>query len=143
MKLITAAILAIAVTTAQAQTNAMDPIWGSRGSGRTCTNPMALVPKPLPWWAIPSKDGSYAIVPMYFCSPRWTGGKGTFQSCASDYERCEYDFAISEVLGRCRTSQDAMPMDVDVRRCVYLLEKVTKVNPTFCQSYEDICPRVD
>jgi hypothetical protein len=149
MKLITAAILAIAVTApAQAQVkmpwDSMEayiaPLYFSRGSGRICLMPTGRVPAPLPWWAKPLPDGQDVMVPLYICSPYWTG-KNQFKSCASEHERCEYDFAISEVLARCRIGQDAN--DAHMRRCADLRTIVIRVNRTFCQTCEDICPRVD
>jgi hypothetical protein len=76
-------------------------------------------------------------VPLYMCSPHWTG-QHQFDSCAS-YEKCEYEFAISELMGLCRANKNGS----NSQRCLALIGIVAKVNPTFCQSYEDICPRLD
>jgi hypothetical protein len=112
------------------------PLYYTPGSGRVC-----LSPNPgsgaLPWWAKPY-DAHSVLVPLYMCSPPWSGQKTTFQSCSYEYEKCEYEFAISEVLGLCRANKNGS----NSQRCMALIAKVAKVNPTFCQSYEDICPRL-
>ena len=138
----TLTLLALTVPAeAEMFTNAPDSpiaaVWARHGSWRVCTNRWEQIPNPTPWWAIPSRDGSYAIVPLYFCSPEATG-KRVFRSCS--YDECEYDFAVSEVLATCRISQDKS--EAQMRRCADLRAIVTRVNPTFCQSFEDICPSV-
>jgi hypothetical protein len=112
------------------------PLYFTPGSGRVCLSPNPG-PGTLPWWAKPY-DARSVLVPLYMCSPPWTGGRGTFQSCAGEYEKCEYEFAISEVMGVCRAEMNGS----NSQRCLALISIVAKSNPTFCQSYEDICPSV-
>ena len=120
------------------------PLYGQ--GGRKCLLSLDEVPVPQPWWARRFKDTpvGQVLIPIYMC-PR----ERNFPSCGfvrghdplpRSEDDCEYEYAISEVLATCRIGQ--MASDAATRRCADLREIVTRVNRTFCQTFEDMCPSV-
>jgi hypothetical protein len=98
---------------------------------------------------MPFRDTGMVVVPIYMCS-REASGRDQFVSCGArgawtgvprSEDDCEYEYAISEVLTTCRINQ--MASDAATRRCARLREIVTRVNRTFCQTFEDMCPSVN